>query len=61
MANEAARVPQQATMGAVWVPPFTKLVHLVKVERPGITTKTTINYYMVCLIQQPLTNASRAG
>ena len=44
MANEAARVPQQATMGAVWVPPFTKLVHLVKVERLGIITKTIINY-----------------
>lgn len=43
MANEAARVPQQATMGAVWVPPFTK-VHLVTVERPGITTKVTTNY-----------------
>ena len=43
MANEAARVPQQATMGAVWVPPFTE-VHLVMVERPGITTKTITNY-----------------
>ena len=43
MANEAARVPQQATMGAVCVPPFTK-VHLVTVERPGITTKVTTNY-----------------
>ena len=44
MANEAARVPQQATMGAVWVPPFTKLVHLAKVEQPGIITKATTNY-----------------
>ena len=60
MANEAARVRQQATMGAVWVPPFTK-VHLVTVEQPGITTKTITNYLVVCLIQQPLTNASCAG
>ena len=44
MANEVAKVPQQATMGTVWVPPFTKLVHLVKVERPGIITKTITNY-----------------
>ena len=44
MANEVARVPQQATMGAVWVLPFTKPVHLVKVERPGITTKAMTNY-----------------
>ena len=43
MVAEVARVPQQATMGAVWVPPFTK-VHLVTVERPGITTKTITNY-----------------